>query len=38
VHEAVIGVDPSYQQIMYGVLVIAAVGLTIDRSKLAIVT
>jgi ribose transport system permease protein len=34
---AVAGVDPSYEQIFYGVLVIAAVALTIDRSKLPFV-
>lgn len=31
---SVAGVDPSYEQIIYGVLVIGAVSLTIDRSKL----
>ncbi|WP_127793740.1 ABC transporter permease [Agromyces sp. LHK192] len=34
---SVAGVDPSYEQIFYGVLVIAAVALTIDRSKLPFV-
>jgi ribose transport system permease protein len=34
---AVAGVDSSYEQIFYGVLVIAAVALTIDRSKLPFV-
>lgn len=34
---SVAGVDPSYEQIIYGVLVIAAVALTIDRSKLPFV-
>lgn len=34
---SVAGVDPSYVQIFYGVLVIAAVALTIDRSKLLFV-
>jgi len=34
---SVAGVDSSYEQIFYGVLVIAAVALTIDRSKLLFV-
>lgn len=34
---SVAGVDSSYEQIFYGVLVIAAVALTIDRSKLPFV-
>ena len=34
---SVAGVDSSYEQIFYGVLVIAAVVLTIDRSKLPFV-
>ncbi|WP_084104644.1 ABC transporter permease [Demequina sp. NBRC 110056] len=34
---SVAGVDPSYVQIFYGALVIAAVALTIDRSKLLFV-
>lgn len=34
---SVAGVDASYEQIFYGVLVIAAVALTIDRSKLPFV-
>lgn len=32
-----IGVDPSYEQIVYGALVIGAVVLTIDRSKIGVV-
>lgn len=34
---SVAGVDSSYEQIIYGVLVIGAVALTIDRSKLTII-
>ncbi len=34
---SVIGVDPSYEQIFYGVVIIAAVVLTIDRSRLQVV-
>lgn len=34
---SVAGVDSSYEQIFYGVLVIGAVALTIDRSKLPFV-
>lgn len=33
----VIGVDPSFEQITYGVVLIGAVALTVDRSKLLIV-
>jgi ribose transport system permease protein len=32
-----VGLDPAYEPIAYGVLVIAAVALTIDRSKVQIV-
>jgi len=32
-----VGVDPSYEQIVYGVVIIAAVVLTIDRSRLQVV-
>lgn len=34
---AVAGIDPNYQQIVYGVVVIAAVALTLDRSKLSLI-
>ena len=34
---SVVGVDPSYEQIVYGVVIIAAVVLTIDRSRLQVV-
>ncbi|WP_425307014.1 ABC transporter permease [Gordonia terrae] len=34
---SVAGVDPNYQQIVYGAVVIAIVVLTLDRSKLAII-
>ena len=34
---SVIGVDPSYEQIVYGVVIIGAVVLTIDRSRLRVV-
>ncbi len=34
---SVVGAPPQYQQILYGVIVILAVVLTIDRSKLTIV-
>ncbi|GAA4966720.1 ABC transporter permease [Pseudonocardia tropica] len=33
----VAGIDPSYQQIVYGVVVIVAVLLTLDRSKLTVI-
>jgi ribose transport system permease protein len=33
----VIGVDIYYQQIIYGAIIIAAVSLTLDRSKIKIV-
>jgi ribose transport system permease protein len=32
-----VGVDPSFEQIVYGVVIIAAVVLTIDRSRLGVV-
>ena len=32
-----IGVDPSFEQIVYGIVIIAAVVLTIDRSRLGVV-
>lgn len=34
---SIVGVEPAYQQVVYGLLVIVAVALTIDRTKLAIV-
>ncbi len=34
---AVAGIDPNYQQIVYGVVVIAAVALTLDRGKLSLI-
>lgn len=34
---AVVGLDPAYEPILYGVLVIGAAALTIDRSKMRIV-
>jgi ribose transport system permease protein len=34
---SVMGVDPSYEQIVYGVVIIAAVALTVDRGRLSIV-
>jgi ribose transport system permease protein len=34
---AVMGINPSYEQVVYGAVIIAAVSLTIDRSKIAIV-
>jgi ribose transport system permease protein len=34
---SVIGVDPSYEQIVYGAVVIAAVALTLDRSRIGVV-
>ena len=34
---AVVGLDPAYEPIAYGVLIVVAVALTIDRSKTAIV-
>jgi ribose transport system permease protein len=34
---AVVGLDPAYEPIAYGVLIVIAVALTIDRSKTAIV-
>ena len=34
---SVVGVDPSYEQIFYGVVIIAAVVATIDRSRLQVV-
>jgi ribose transport system permease protein len=34
---SVIGVDPSYEQIFYGGIVIAAVALTLDRSRIGVV-
>lgn len=34
---SVVGVDPSYEQIFYGVVIIAAVVLTIDRSRLQVI-
>ncbi len=34
---SVVGVDPSYEQIVYGVVIIAAVALTLDRGQLGIV-
>jgi ribose transport system permease protein len=34
---SVIGVDPSYEQIFYGAVVIAAVALTLDRSRIGVV-
>ena len=34
---SVAGVDPAYQQVVYGAVVIAAVVLTLDRSKLSII-
>lgn len=33
---AAMGINASYEQLVYGVVIIAAVGLTIDRSKIAI--
>jgi len=32
----VMGIDPSYEQLVYGAVIIAAVSLTIDRSKFAV--
>jgi ribose transport system permease protein len=32
-----VGVDPSFEQIVYGTVIIAAVVLTIDRSRLGVV-
>jgi ribose transport system permease protein len=34
---SVVGVDPSYEQIVYGAVVIAAVALTLDRSRMGVV-
>lgn len=34
---SVAGIDPSYQQIVYGAVVVVAVVLTLDRSKLSII-
>jgi ribose transport system permease protein len=34
---AVIGIDAAYEQIVYGGIVILAVGLTIDRARILIV-
>ena len=33
----IVGIDPSYQQVVYGVVIIAAAALTIDRSRMEIV-
>ncbi len=33
---AAIGLDPAYEPIVYGVLVVAAVALTIDRSRILV--
>lgn len=33
---SLVGIDPAYEQVFYGVLIIGAVALTIDRSKLAV--
>lgn len=32
----VMGIDPSYEQVVYGAVIIASVSLTIDRSKFAV--
>jgi ribose transport system permease protein len=34
---SIIGVDPSYEQIFYGAIVVAAVALTLDRSRIGVV-
>ena len=34
---SVVGVDPSYEQIVYGVVIVAAVALTLDRGRLGTV-
>lgn len=34
---SVMGVDPSYEQIVYSVVIIAALALTVDRGRLSIV-
>ncbi len=33
----ILGVDPAYEQVVYGALVITAVGLTLDRARIGIV-
>jgi ribose transport system permease protein len=33
----VAGIDPSFQQIVYGAVVIVAVAVTLDRSRLSII-